>query len=289
MNLQAIERSSPNMYNESALMNPMQVIDRSQQLEITDPLYAFALDELLCQQAHQHNVSFCHIWRHPNAFVLGQRDSHLPYANEAMEWLSSLGYEPIIRNSGGAAVPLDRGTVNISLIYPLSQLHSNHFHSDFEKMYTLIQSALQFTGKKVDKGEIQGAFCPGDYDLSIEGRKFCGIAQRRKIHAYSVQAFVIAGGSGKDRTQLVRQFYDRAALGAALGDYPKVTDESTASLEELTHLDDQAPETFIAAVKATLAPNGQYSDMIQMPEPALIQATALKLRQRYTLPTKSSI
>lgn len=277
----------------------MIILDKSHQLDSIDPMLPFALDELLCKQAAQNNISICHIWRHPNAFILGQKDGRLPHAREAMEWLRSIDYLPIVRNSGGAAVPLDAGVVNISLIFPLPQGNAAHFHDDFEKMFQLIAAALSFTGEEVHKGEIAGAYCPGDYDLSINGFKFCGIAQRRQLRAYCVQAFVIASGSGKQRTSLVRQFYERAGSGAEQGSYPLVTEQSTASLAELTSLGEQASSRFIQAIKRTIASrqvtalnampgNEPESDIylphtqsLILPDEAQVVAMAEQLKQRY--------
>jgi len=274
--------------------NSIQIIDRTQDLNETDPLYAFALDELLCKQAHVSGTSFCHIWRHPNAFILGQRDSRLSGVTQAIQWLESQGSIPVVRNSGGAAVPLDLGTINLSLIFPKATSANIHFHQDFEKMYELIREALSFTGLSIDKGEIQGAFCPGDYDLSIAGRKFCGIAQRRQLHAYSIQAFVISNGSGAKRTQLVRSFYNHATLDTLLDDYPQVTDESTGSLEELAQLGPDADQIFIDAIKRTLTEaqtitatslvnNDLKQSHIILPNPETIRAVADKLRKRYSI------
>ncbi|MCR8660232.1 lipoate--protein ligase family protein [Paenibacillus endoradicis] len=284
------------MLNEQTLTwaNSIQIIDRTEELTEADPLYSFALDELLCKQAHVSGASFCHLWRHPNAFILGQRDSRLPDVTSAMEWLESKDYIPVIRNSGGAAVPLDLGTINLSLIFPKATSTNTHFHQDFEKMYELICEALSFTGLSVDKGEIQGAFCPGDYDLSINGRKFCGIAQRRQLHAYSVQAFVITSGCGSARTQLVRHFYDLAAFDSSLDNYPHVTDESTGSLEELAHLGKDANRIFIDAIKRTLTQVNLTASMslnrdkqvyspTMLPYPETIRAVAEKLRKRYSV------
>lgn len=214
-----------------------------------DVLYSFALDELLCRRTGQGGPSICHIWRHPRAFVMGLRDSRLPGAEDAQHWLETNGYATAVRNSGGAAVPLDLGVINISLILPKTSGLSSHFHQDFEKMYELIRHALQESGCLVDKGEIKGAYCPGDFDLSINGLKFCGIAQRRQTHAYIVQAFVVAEGSGKKRAQLVRSFYDRAATGEGPFNHPAVTDDRTASLEELTGLGPGAGRLFVDAVE----------------------------------------
>lgn len=267
----------------------MHIVDYSNQLASNDPYLAFAMDEWLCRQAAQSGISICHIWRHRNAFILGQRDARLPRAEQAVEWLRSNNWLPIVRNSGGAAVPLDAGVVNISLIFPLQQPAS--FHQDFEKMFELIAAALAHTGASVQKGEISGAYCPGDYDLSIDGLKFCGIAQRRQLHAYVIQAFVIASGKGAQRTKLVREFYERAAVGADQSSYPKVTDQSTASLEELTGLGAQAPHRFAEAIKQTIQSNqsaelfssqqAMNASSLSLPENEQLAAIAVQLRQRY--------
>lgn len=269
----------------------MYIVDRSDQLASNDPYLAFAMDEWLCRQAAQSGISICHIWRHRNAFILGQQDARLPYAKQAVEWLHSLGWLPIVRNSGGAAVPLDAGVVNLSLIFPLQQNEPASFHSDFEKMVELIAAALAHTGATVQKGEIAGAYCPGDYDLSIDGLKFCGIAQRRQLHAYAVQAFVIASGKGAQRTRLVREFYERAAGGADQSSHPNVTDQSTASLEELTGPSAQATHSFAEAIKQTIQSN-QSTELLSsqqamnlsslsLPENEQLAAIADQLRQRY--------
>lgn len=286
------------MVNEDiiAWANSMHIVDRSEDLLEIDPLYSFALDELLCKEAHRTGKSFCHLWRHPNAFILGQRDNRLPNASYAVQWLEKQNYMPVVRNSGGAAVPLDLGVVNVSLIFPKSLSANYHFHQDFEKMYSLIREALSFTGLSIEKGEIQGAYCPGDYDLSIAGRKFCGIAQRRQLHAYSIQAFIITSGNGAARTKLVRHFYDLAAFETSAEDYPQVTDESTASLEELAALGKDAARVFVEAIKHTLTQaktmttaginhSVQQQISIILPKPIVIRALATKLRERYTITT----
>lgn len=277
--------------NDNTLSWPgtMRIVDRTNDLSEPDPLYSFALDELLCRQAGASGAAFCHLWRHPAAFIMGQRDSRLPHAADAARWVESQGYRVAVRNSGGAAVPLDPGTVNLSLILPKEDGADAHFRRDFERMYALIREALSFTGCTVDKGEIRGAYCPGDYDLSIAGRKFCGIAQRRQLRAYAVQAFVVAAGRGADRTRLVRAFYERAALGADPSAYPQVTDGSTASLEELAGLGPDAAHTFADAVKRTIgrlqsaAGTPLSASDAELPSPAEVRTAAASLRARYPL------
>jgi octanoyl-[GcvH]:protein N-octanoyltransferase len=223
--------------------------DRTQQLEQEEVLYPFALEELLCRQVGEGGVPIVHLWRHPRAFVMGLRDSRLPQARAAKHWLESQGYSVAVRNSGGAAVPLDLGVVNVSLIMPKQQGQID-FRQDFETMYQLLKETLHSIAPDVAKGEVQGSYCPGDYDLSINGKKFCGIAQRRQAQALVVQAFVVVTGHGEEKAALAREFYKIAADEAGDISFPLVTQDSMASLEELAGVTDE--QSFIDAVKQTV-------------------------------------
>lgn len=271
---------------------PILLLDRSQNLsESNDVLYSFALDELLCRQTGQGGPAICHLWRHPRAFVMGVRDSRLPKALKAERDLHDLGYDTAVRHSGGAAVPLDLGVVNLSLILPIVVKKDNQdFHQDFEVMVHLIREALQHTGCTVDTGEIAGAYCPGAFDLSIDGRKFCGIAQRRQNKSFIIQAFINAEGSGSERASLVRSFYDKAAADADPARYPLVQPESTASLQELTNLGSHAAAIFIESIKKVIRQWQKAADplvmeaaasRLEMPATEDVREMAHSLRQRY--------
>jgi Lipoate-protein ligase A len=262
------------------------LLDRMDELSEEDPLYAFALDELLCRSTGRGAPAVCHIWRHPRAFIMGLRDSRLPGAGTARDLLETAGWATAVRNSGGAAVPLDKGVVNLSLILPKSDALDFHFHDNFEQMYELIRLALQGTGRQVDKGEIKGAYCPGEFDLSIGGYKFCGIAQRRQAHAVIIQAFIVAAGSGAERARLVRSFYDLASPGADAVDFPVVTDASTASLEELAGLGSGASQAFAAAVKQVIkeAQKGlPAAGSLILPSAEQVREMAETLHNRYAI------
>ncbi|MGO4547120.1 biotin/lipoate A/B protein ligase family protein [Paenibacillus sp. 2TAB23] len=265
------------------------LLDRTKELGEPDVLYAFALDELLCRTAGKGGPSILHLWRHSQGFVMGLRDSRLPRAAEAERMLQEKGWSTAVRNSGGAAVPLDPGVINLSLIMPKPSVDSFHFHEDFERMYGLIGAALQGTGCNVDKGEIAGAYCPGEFDLSINGFKFCGIAQRRQTHAYTVQAFIVAEGSGEERAQFVKSFYDHAANGAGSNDYPEVMAGSTASLEQLTGLGTGAGQAFIDAIKQCIVSQQTLEGMraaekkLVLPSKEQVQEMASMLRSRYAI------
>lgn len=257
--------------------------DRTQQPDQGEILYPFALEELLCRRVGEGNAPIVHLWRHPRAFVMGLRDSRLPHAAKAKRWLESQGYSVAVRNSGGAAVPLDLGVVNVSLILPKKQGQID-FRQDFETMYRLVRDALHTVTPDVAKGEVLGSYCPGDYDLSISGRKFCGIAQRRQAQAFVVQAFVVVTGSGQAKAELARDFYRIAAEGADGISYPAVQENSMASLQELVGLNNG--QQFIDAVKETvrthkLVNSGREGSALHIPEEAQIQEMIVSMQNRY--------
>lgn len=198
-----------------------------------DALQPFALEEILMQLAGETSEPIIHLWRHRRAFIAGLRDRRLPYAEQALQELREAGYATAVRNSGGAAVPLHEGVINVSLIMPKPS-GTLDIYDDFAGMASFLSAVLTPAGIVFETGEVTGSYCPGEYDLSIRGRKFCGIAQRRRLDAYSVQAFVIAEGDGARTADTARRFYQRACGGRSDLGAPVVEPARMASLQELT-------------------------------------------------------
>ncbi|MFD1773946.1 lipoate--protein ligase family protein [Paenibacillus rhizophilus] len=223
-----------------------------------DMLIPFAFEETLCRDVGAGLVPpSVHLWSHPGGVAIGLRDSRLPCAGQAMQSLEARGVRTAVRHSGGAAVPLDAGVVNVSLILPKGR-GTLDFHRDFRLLASLIAEAAGFShpsaAARITAGEVKGSYCPGDYDLSIGGRKFCGIAQRRQSHAYFVHAFVVVSGSGQERGELVRRFYEEAVCGASGLDYPAVRPETIGGLGELGGPDSAA--VFADGVRKAVAARG---------------------------------
>jgi octanoyl-[GcvH]:protein N-octanoyltransferase len=265
---------------QNAYKKVREIIDTSAGLLTGQALYPFAVDEILCKEVGSgHLPPVLHIWRHQNAFILGIRDRKLPHAERAIDWLESTGSRVGVRNSGGAAVPLDPGVVNLSLILP-SPRGKVEIKQDFEIMYQLMRECLKPLVPPIEKGEIQGSFCPGDYDLSIDGRKFCGIAQRRQIRAFVIQAFVLVEGKGRERGKKAKQFYDLASGGDLNLDFPKVEPGKMAALSEWNK--DLTVDRFVSRVKE-VAGDGQKKERHDY-EPAYeepVREMLTKIQKRY--------
>lgn len=59
----------------------------------------------------------------------------------------------------------------------------------------------------IEAKEIEDSYCPGSYDLSIQGKKFAGISQRRMAKGVAVQIYLAIDGDQTTRSELIRDFY----------------------------------------------------------------------------------
>lgn len=208
-------------------------IDQSLSAKDRSPLESFAMDDTLCHITGQNlGKPTIRTWVHNHSVVLGIQDHRLPFIEEGMELLQTAGYTPIVRNSGGLAVVLDCGVMNVSIV--VSDDKKISIDQGFEQMVNLIKMIFPEVADKIEAYEIVGSYCPGTYDLSIGGQKFAGISQRRMKNGIAVQIYLCVEGSGSARAQLIKQFYDSSLKdGETKFTYPDVEPHVMASLEEL--------------------------------------------------------
>ncbi|SDI48741.1 lipoate--protein ligase family protein [Natribacillus halophilus] len=198
-----------------------------------NPLYSFAYDDTLCESVgEEYSAPIVHTWIHQPTIVLGTLDSRLPYLQEAMTEQKAKGIETIVRNSGGLAVFLDPGILNISLI--MKDTKALTIDAAYTLMWTFVQEMYDDASQKISAGEIVGSYCPGNYDLSIEGKKFAGVSQRRLRNGIAVQVYLAITGLGSERAAIIRDFYQTAG-GEYRPSTPDVRPETMASLSEIYH------------------------------------------------------
>ncbi|WP_033544114.1 lipoyl protein ligase domain-containing protein, partial [Planococcus sp. CAU13] len=146
--------------------------DQSLSAKNKSALESFAADDLLCELVGSgQSEPTIRTWVHDDTVVLGIQDHRLPHIDEANQLLKERGYTPIVRNSGGLAVVLDAGVLNISVV--VSEKESAiDIPEGYDMMLELVRKL--FPEAAIDAYEIVGSYCPGSYDLSIGGRKFAG-------------------------------------------------------------------------------------------------------------------
>jgi octanoyl-[GcvH]:protein N-octanoyltransferase len=209
-------------------------IDQSRTGLTMNPMASFAMDDTLCEKmAATPDTGFARSWVHDKTVVLGIQDSRLPSIKDGVAYLEEEGYQVIVRNSGGLAVVLDPGIYNLSLIF--QEERSLTIDRGYEAMVSFTKELLPELGERITDGEIAPSYCPGRYDLSVDGRKFAGISQRRIRGGIAVQIYLAVQGSGASRAELIRRFYEKAARGGPVKyDYPRIEPERMASLSEIT-------------------------------------------------------
>ncbi|PJH69092.1 octanoyltransferase, partial [Salmonella enterica subsp. enterica serovar Typhimurium] len=88
---------------------------------------SFAVDDALALSVSKRtSPPTMRLWVHDKTIVLGIPDTKLPYIEEGIGFLKEQGYRSVVRNSGGLAVALDDGVLNLSLILPDTRNISIH-------------------------------------------------------------------------------------------------------------------------------------------------------------------
>lgn len=220
---------------EGLLCQPeWRIIDQSSVGPHFSAIESFGYDDTLCASVGAGKApATARAWVHHNTVVLGIQDTRLPFLQEGIHFLKAQGYQVVVRNSGGLAVVLDERVLNISLIFPEVEKGID-INRGYDTMWALIQSMFADFPQRISAGEVVGSYCPGSYDLSINGKKFAGISQRRLRKGVAVQIYLCAGGSGSKRAELVGEFYQRAKQGEQTKfAFPEVVPDVMASLSEL--------------------------------------------------------
>ncbi|MGM8364744.1 lipoate--protein ligase family protein [Virgibacillus sp. W0181] len=196
-------------------------------------LTSFAIDDALALSVgSRQSPPIIRLWAHPKTVVLGIPDARLPYIDEGIRYLRSNGFQVVIRNSGGLAVALDEGVLNVSLILP--DVKAISIHNGYDAMYQFIQSLFRDLTDEIKAYEIVGSYCPGDYDLSIDGVKFAGISQRRVKNGVAIQVYLDIEGNSHERARNIKSFYTIGRKGEQTTfTYPTVNPLKMGSLSTL--------------------------------------------------------
>lgn len=202
------------------------------------PLSALAYQQALIRFIPQLNASLApangslpyaglHFYPLDHKLVyLGGRDLRLPRLQAGLDFLSGAGYPAVVRPHGGLAVVCDPGILNVSLVLDRSDLGTQQAYQVFVSFLGKVLAGYDLA---LDSYEVPQSYCPGDFDLVVQGQKIGGLAQRRYKSGLSVAAYLSVSGDQDQRGRLVRDFYQEAGAGAS---YPQVDPRSMANLSD---------------------------------------------------------
>jgi octanoyl-[GcvH]:protein N-octanoyltransferase len=270
------------MMNELLQQPKWRIIDQSHFGPMFDAKQSFAMDDTLCTTVGQGaSDAVVRSWVHHNTIVLGIQDTKLPYLHDGVSFLEEQGYRVIVRNSGGLAVVLDEGVLNLSLILPETKKGID-INRGYDAMWELVKHMLASYQANIEAREIVGSYCPGSYDLSIHGKKFAGISQRRIRGGVAVQIYLCASGSGSARAEVIRGFYERALKGEETKfTYPNIIPETMASLSELLQASITVPTLMLRLLETLRSFGGElYASSLTAEELSLYEHHLQRIVER---------
>lgn len=244
-----------------------------------DPFESFAFDDFLQHEVSADKVPKVRFWVHSPYIILGLQDARLPALEYGLNYFSDAGYDYIVRNSGGLGVVLDEGVLNISLVLPKADFQ--YIENGYDIMLELISK--MFPEGSIGAYEITDSYCPGSYDLSIDGKKFAGISQRRIKEGIAVQIYLSVIGSGSERAMMMKDFYHHAhATESTKFTYPLINPQNMAALNELLDADfsiEEVEQRALDALKAMGAELKEYPVLTESKE-AQFERFLLNMKER---------
>jgi hypothetical protein len=163
--------------------------------------------------AHEAAVPALLIWRSQRALLVTRQDTRLPGFHESAAQMASVGWPVVARRSGGGACPVGPGTLELATVEPA--LAGATMNAKYEALSALIQAALHGFGIAARSGPVASAYCRGNYDLAVAGRKIAGLSQhwfrnRNDIRCVVTAASVNVAETSDALAAAVNRFYGAA-------------------------------------------------------------------------------
>ena len=204
-------------------------------LNIVNPLIPIATDEMFLRTISGNDECILHMYTLPNSAIIGAPDTRVPFFDEALFAFYRNNIIPAVRNIGGLGIISDKGILNLSIIMNKPKENFS-INEGYELMTNFIKAVFPEGANKIEAIEITNSYCPGDYDLSINGKKFAGIAQRKIKDAVVVSIYISIFGDQQKRANIMREFYDIGIKDQQINyKYPKIDPNCMETLEKLLH------------------------------------------------------
>ncbi|MFC6672229.1 lipoate--protein ligase family protein [Marinobacterium aestuariivivens] len=117
------------------------------------------------------------IWRCRRAIVVPRSLTHKPGFERACEALGQQDWPVIVRETGGDLTPQAPGLLNVALAFRQRRV-DGAIRDSYLRLCDPLIDCLRSLGIEAYCASVEGAFCDGDYNLVVDGRKLAGTAQR---------------------------------------------------------------------------------------------------------------
>ncbi|NVK39787.1 MAG: lipoate--protein ligase family protein [Oceanospirillaceae bacterium] len=156
--------------------------NRDPALEILDPHEGLRREMALLQSVVDGGrEAGVLLWRCAPSIVVPRRLTHKPGYNRACKAMGGRGWPVIVRDTGGDLTPQSPGLINVALAFRQRRAEGG-IRDSYLKLCNPLIDCLRGLGIETYCASVEGAFCDGDYNLVVDGRKLAGTAQRwRKL------------------------------------------------------------------------------------------------------------
>ncbi|WP_010322071.1 lipoate--protein ligase family protein [Marinobacterium stanieri] len=116
-------------------------------------------------------------WRCQQALIVPRRLAHKAEFHLAANRMKVEGWPVHIRSTGGDLTPQAPGLINIAIAYRCKR-EPGAIEASYRALCDPLIEYLKQQGIQASCGAVAGAFCDGDYNITVAGKKLAGTAQR---------------------------------------------------------------------------------------------------------------
>lgn len=193
--------------------------------------------------------------------LLGAKDTRLPKIRQGVTFLQQQGYDIVVRPHGGMAIVCDPGVINMSIVQDMSH-HSISIDKAYQQFIVFLQSIFEAYQLKIDAYEMARSYCPGKFDIIINGQKIGGTAQRRFKTGVTTAAYLSINGNQVQRAQLLKDFYQIAGADTS---YPNIDIHCMTTLSDHVQPSISSQEFYRIIIK-TLEKKTSFSIVTDIPQ-----------------------
>ena len=175
---------------------------------------------VLREVAHGKRGETLRLYAPDDVVAFSTTDLRRPRFSDAVEAARRGGFDAALRLAGGSAAVFTRQTLAFAWCTAEEEPRAG-IHGRFERVSDWIARALRSLGVDARVGEVEGAYCPGDYSVNARGAvKLMGVGQRIVQGAAHTGGVLMVGGSARASRVLAPVYealefgYDPATTGA---------------------------------------------------------------------------
>lgn len=195
-----------------------------------------ALGHLLARRAeHEDSFEALHVYQPSGrSVVFGRRETRSPGFPAAVRAARDVGFEPLIRATGGRAVAYTERTVVMHHVRHEKEPIGGH-DGRFVEIGERLVGVMRTLGVAARLGAVPGEYCPGAHSVNARGEaKLIGTAQRVLRQAWLFASLVVVGDEAVLRPVLTEVYghlgqpFDPASVGSLSAENPGLEPEVVA-------------------------------------------------------------